>query len=68
MVQTIQRTKKIGGSIMVRIPREVVEIEQIHEGETVQIDVKKIKRDWFGTFKGLVHYNKETDRARYKHE
>ena len=68
MAQTIQRTKKIGGSLMVRIPKEIVDIEQIQQGEAVQIEVRKLRKDWFGAFKGLGPYNKETDRARSKYE
>ena len=68
MVQTIQRLKKIGGSLMVRVPKEIVEIEQLHQGEVVQIEVKKVRKDWFGAFKGLRPYNKETDRMHSKYE
>ena len=56
MVQTIQRLKKIGGSLMVRVPKEVVEIEQLHQGEAVQIEVKKVRKDWFGAFKALTEH------------
>ena len=35
---------------MVRIPKEVVEQEDINEGEMVELDVHKAKNDWFGVF------------------
>ena len=68
MSQTIQRAKRIGGSLMVRIPKEIVEIESIHEGEAVQIEIKKVRKDWFGAIKGIGPFNKETDRAHSKYE
>jgi len=68
MVQVLQKTKKIGGSIMVRIPKEVVELEHIEEGEFIQIDIQKPRKDWFGAFPQLKPWNKETDRMRSKYE
>lgn len=68
MTQLIQRTKKIGGSLMVRVPKDVAEIEHIQQGEAVQIEIKKIRQDWFGACKGIGPYNKETNRARSKYE
>jgi len=68
LAQTIQKTKKIGGSLMVRIPKEIVDLEAIHEGEAVHIEIKKLRKDWFGACKGIGPFNKETDRARSKYE
>lgn len=65
---TIQRAKKVGGSVMVRIPKEIVELEDIKEGEAVQIDIQKIKKDFFGISRGMSPYNKAEDRARSKYE
>jgi bifunctional DNA-binding transcriptional regulator/antitoxin component of YhaV-PrlF toxin-antitoxin module len=33
---------------MVRIPKEVVEQEDIREGEMLELDVRKARRQWFG--------------------
>jgi len=33
---------------MVRIPKEVVEQEDLHEGEMVEIEVKKARKTGFG--------------------
>jgi len=33
---------------MVRIPKEVVEQEDIHEGEMVDVDVRKARKSGFG--------------------
>ena len=53
---------------MVRIPKEVVELEHIEEGEFIQIDIQKPRKDWFGAFPQLKPWNKETDRMRSKYE
>lgn len=47
------KAKKIGGSIMVRVPKEIVQEESITEGTLVQIDVIRPKKDFFGALKGL---------------
>jgi len=48
MTRAVIRAKRVGGSIMVRLPKEVVEQEDIHEGEMVEVDVKKAERSGFG--------------------
>ena len=68
MAETIQRAKKIGGSLMVRIPKDIVEIEHILPGEMIRVKIQKVRKDWFGAFKGLKPYNKETDRAHFRYE
>jgi len=59
MATTIQHVKKIGGSLMIRIPKDLVEIENIVSGELVQIEIQKVRKDWFGVFKGLTPLKKE---------
>jgi hypothetical protein len=59
MTTTVQFAKKVGGSLMVRIPSEIAAFEQIHEGEAVEIAIHKIKKDWFGMFPRLKPFTKE---------
>ncbi|HLC75476.1 MAG TPA: AbrB/MazE/SpoVT family DNA-binding domain-containing protein [Candidatus Nanoarchaeia archaeon] len=68
MTETIQLAKKVGGSMMVRIPKKIVEIENIKEGEAVQVDIKKVKKYFFGITPGLSPFNKSEDRMRSKYE
>lgn len=68
MTETIAKTQKIGGSVMVRIPKDVVDKEHITPGDTVQIIVKKLRTDFFGIFPGIAPFDKEKDRARSKYE
>ena len=67
MAQIIQRVKKIGGSIMIRIPSEIADIEHIMPGEAVQIDIVKLRKDWFGASPGLTPFKKE-ERFKSKYE
>jgi len=67
-METIQRAKRIGGSLMVRIPKDIVDNESIHEGEAVQLQIKKLRKNWFGCTPGLKPWNKETDRMHSKYE
>ena len=53
------RTKRIGGSIMVRIPKDLAEAEGIGENQMVEIEVKKSKKSGFGSLKELRSFSKE---------
>lgn len=33
---------------MVRLPKEVVQQEDIHEGEMLELEVRKARKTWFG--------------------
>ena len=58
-MEALARTRRIGGSIVVTLPREVVKTEGISEGELVEIKVKKKRRDYFGALKGIGSFTKE---------
>mgnify|MGYP001100757287 CR=1 FL=1 len=49
----LAKTRKVGGSLVITLPKELVESKKIKEGEIIEITVKKVKKDGFGTFKGL---------------
>jgi len=61
MARALARAKKVGGSIMVRLPKEVVQHEDIHEGELVELDVKKARRKWFGATPGIGPFTHEDE-------
>jgi antitoxin component of MazEF toxin-antitoxin module len=68
MSEIIQRAKKIGGSLMVRIPKDVADREGIHAGEDVRLTLTKARKDWFGAFPGLKPFDKEKDRFDFDDE
>ena len=53
------KTRKIGGSLMVTIPKVVAEEEGLMENQTVKIEMGKVKKSGFGLFKGTGSFKKE---------
>ena len=60
-METISKVKAIGGSLMVRIPKDLVVLESIREGELVKIKIKKIKKSGFGLLKGMRSFKEEDE-------
>jgi hypothetical protein len=57
----LAKTRKVGGSLVVTLPKELVESEKIKEGEVVEIRVKKLRKDGFGTLKGVGPFTVEDE-------
>ena len=53
------KTKKIGGSIMARIPKKVVDELNLKSDETVELTVKRPKKSYFGAIKGISPFTEE---------
>jgi len=62
-MKALAKTRVVGGSIMVTIPAEIVREKAIRDNEMIEIEVNKIKRDYFGALKGIGHFTRE-DRLR----
>ena len=62
-LKTLARTRRIGGSLVVTIPIELVKEEQIEENELIEISVKKPRKSYFGALKGIGSFTRE-DRAK----
>ena len=58
-MKTIARTRAIGGSLVVTIPKEIVKNEDLTQNELVEINVEKIKKDGFGILKGIGRFTEE---------
>ena len=56
MAGCLTKTRKVGGSIVVTLPKELVETQKIKENEYVEITVKKCRKDGFGIFKGMAPF------------
>jgi antitoxin component of MazEF toxin-antitoxin module len=61
MPKALVKTRKVGGSMMVRIPKDVVELEGIKEGELVELEVQKARKDWFGAFPKLKPFSRDEE-------
>lgn len=46
---------------MVTIPKEVVEQEDIHEEDMVEVDIRKARRSWFGSMPDLPSMTREDE-------
>ncbi|MBS3133659.1 hypothetical protein J4214_00330 [Candidatus Woesearchaeota archaeon] len=60
-METISKVRAIGGSLMVRIPKDLVKMESLKDGELVKLKVEKIKESGFGIFKGMRSFSKEDE-------
>ncbi len=60
-MKVVARARALGGSIIVTVPKEVVQEEGLKAGELVQIEVQKIKRSFFGAAKGVGPFTKEDE-------
>jgi antitoxin component of MazEF toxin-antitoxin module len=59
--ECLAKTRKVGGSLIVTLPKELVETEKIKEGEIVKIKVKKLRKDGFGILKGMRPFTVEDE-------
>jgi len=57
----LTKTRKVGGSIVVTLPKELVETQKIRENEVVEITVKKCRKDGFGILKGVGPFTVEDE-------
>ncbi len=61
MTKALTKARRVGGSIMVRIPKELVEQEEIREGELLEVDVRKARKSWFGALPGAGPFTREDE-------
>jgi hypothetical protein len=61
MAGVLAKTSKVGGSIVVTLPKELVKTQKIRENEYVEITVKKCRKDGFGLFKGMGPFTIEDE-------
>ncbi len=52
-VTTYVTTRKVGGSIVITLPKQVVDLVDIHEHETIKIGVEKPRKTYVGSLKGI---------------
>ena len=61
MVGCLTKTRKVGGSIVVTLPKELVETLNIKENQCLEITVKKCRKNGFGMFKGMPPFTAEDE-------
>lgn len=60
----LTKTRILGGSLAVTIPVDLVRKEGLKEDELVEIEVKRIKKDYFGALRGIGPYKRKEDRMK----
>jgi hypothetical protein len=58
-MQSITKTRKIGGSLVITIPHILVDELNLHPNQAVKINVQKVKRSGFGMFSGIGKFCRE---------
>ncbi len=51
--KSLVKARKVGGSLVVTLPKEVVESKKIREGELLEITIRKNRVDGFGALRGI---------------
>jgi hypothetical protein len=59
LTKCLAKTRKVGGSLIVTLPKELVESKKIKEGEIIEISVKKLRKKGFGILKGVGPFTPE---------
>ncbi len=65
-MEVLTKLRKVGGSVMARIPKEVLEQESLHAGEIVKLEVKKAKISGFGIAKGMKPFTQKEEREMWE--
>lgn len=60
-MKAIAKTRTIGGSLVVTIPSSIVKNESLIENELIEVEIKKIKKDYFGALKGIGQFTEEDE-------
>ena len=59
----LAKTRKVGGSIVVTLPSELVENQKIKAGEIVELTVRKCRKPGFGALKNMKQFTVEDELA-----
>ena len=60
-MKTIARARAVGGSLVATIPKEIVEEEDVHEGDLIEIEIKKPKKSFSGVAKDIGPFTEEDE-------
>ena len=62
MVTILTKTRRVGGSVMVTIPKDAVETLGVGEGEVVELTIRLPRKSYLGALRGIGSFT-EKDRA-----
>jgi|TARA_B100002003_G_C13994355_1_gene480322 hypothetical protein len=58
-METIAKTRTLGGSLIVTIPKNIVDEQNIHPNELIRLEINKRKKSYRGCCKGIGHLTAE---------
>ena len=61
MARCLAKTRKVGGSIVITLPKELVQTQKIRENEFVEVTVKKCRKNGFGVLRGMAPFAVEDE-------
>lgn len=62
MVVIVAKPRRVGGSLMVTLPKDAVDALGIREGEPMELEVRLPRRSYLGALRGIGRFQEE-DRA-----
>jgi len=61
LTEFLAKKRMVRGSLVVTLPKELVESKKIKEGEIIEISVKKLHKEGFGILKGMGPFTAEDE-------
>ena len=61
-MESVTKLRKVGGSIVATVPKKIIDLEGLMPGQTVKIEIKKIRKSGLGAMKGIGSFTKEDKR------
>ena len=60
-MDAIVKTREVGGSLVITVPKEIVKAEELIANEMIEIEVGKLRRDFFGALEGIGPFTEEDE-------
>ncbi len=57
-MESITRLRRIGGSLVVTVPKKLIDVERLSSGQLVRIIVAPAKKSFFGVARGIGSFTK----------
>ena len=57
--KSLSRIRCIGGSLVVTIPKEIVKLKSLMEGELIELEIEKPNENFFGALQGIGSFTRE---------
>ena len=61
LFMALAKVRRVGGSLVVTIPNEVAQEEDLKPGELVNIEVRKAKKSFFGIDRGIGPFTRDDE-------